>query len=71
MFISRKHFEAVAEVIEGQGAVICADTEYGRGYEDGRRGAAHAIALNLAQLFAESNQNFNHRKFMEACGFGG
>jgi hypothetical protein len=61
--MTRKHFRAIAEVIKSmkeekdlfQGDLLEEELFY--------------LTLKLADKFKDMNANFNHDKFMEACGF--
>lgn len=59
--MTRKHFQAIAAVIRSH-------------YENEAdpnpwRYTAHAIAADLASVFAADNPNFDRAKFLAACGF--
>lgn len=68
MTMSRKHYEAVAEMI----AEVVADTPAHSDPEGfiatGRMQATRSIARGLASMFGEDNPRFDRQRFLDACG---
>lgn len=58
--MSRKHYRAVAEVIEQELPMRSTDPGYEKLY---------AVADALSVAFKQDNPNFKRAVFMDACGF--
>jgi hypothetical protein len=66
MCLTKKHFKAIAEMIEKRtGRVIY--KAFGDEVYDGYHIACELI-YDLADYFQEQNPNFNRDKFLKACG---
>ena len=61
MALSRKHYVKVAAILAGDLATSNTDAE---------RRKVRAIALSLADMFAQDNAAFNRSRFYTACGIG-
>lgn len=61
--MTRKHFEAIAKIINARLAWADA-VQYG--YID----ATQKIANEMADYFATQNPNFDRARFLKACGLG-
>lgn len=59
--LTKKHFEGVARVIRGKVIGCPKDSD--------RYAQAYTIAYDLAVMFKDENDRFDHDRFMEACGF--
>ncbi len=64
MALSRKHFEAVAAVLDGQRRVGPNLDEWDAGWEQSRSD----LAAELAAYFATENPNFDRVRFLTASG---
>lgn len=62
--MTRKHFEAVAEIMRDVDASTVQDPT---AYEHGRQFQSAVIVGRLADFFATQNPNFDRARFMEAC----
>ncbi len=62
--LSRKHYEAIADIIHDE----CHVAGPSAAFDAGRLTAGEDIALGLAALFQDDNPNFNNQRFFEACG---
>ena len=58
--IAKKEFEAIAELLN--------EHAFDR-YEQRLTDGVFYICLDMSHLFASLNPNFDHDKFMNACGF--
>jgi hypothetical protein len=62
--MTRKHFEAVAEIIKHNSVDISHDPT---DHERGRDMQSFLISSDLADYFANENPNFDRARFMKAC----
>lgn len=70
MSLSRKHYEAVAEIVADQSAYF-ADLSKHPANADlviGGQRATSEIATALASYFAADNERFDRARFLKACG---
>jgi len=65
--MTRKDYKAFAEIIENC-RIICVESDYGRGYENGYRLAVREIAEEMSKAFKVENPRFVAEKFLDACG---
>lgn len=72
MSLSRKHFEAVAEIIQTRKGTILRDPAAGfdEGFEAGQTVMLEDIANDLANYFGGENPNFDVDRFLKASGIG-
>lgn len=63
--MTKKHFEAIARILNMYSLNNPAPGTFDEGYHD----AAFGIANDMADLFASENPRFNREKFLTACGF--
>ena len=69
MALSRKHFEAVARILESNNAPVEDSTPgFIEGWEAGREAMRRDVANDLADYFATENPNFDRQRFLKACG---
>lgn len=61
---TKKHYKAIAEIIENRVGDGFTGEDYDRGWHD----AAKSIAAMLADYFAKDNSRFNRERFLTACG---
>ena len=61
---TRKHYQAIAEIIKKRIGDGFTGTDYDEGWNDAIRG----IVPNLADYFKQDNSRFNRGKFLAACG---
>ncbi len=71
MALSRKHFEAIAGILNKtrptlEGQAEREDTQ--RAWIDGQRSATMSVALQLANYFSTENPNFDRQRFLKAAG---
>lgn len=62
--MTKKHFEAVAAILNRYTLHNPAPGTFDEGYAD----AAYGIAVELADHFATENPRFDRRVFLAACG---
>ena len=63
MALTRKHFTAVAKILDGE-----KNTAPAAGFDEGYETARSEIAEQLADYFARENANFDRQKFLNASG---
>ena len=66
--MTRKHFEAVAEIIRLSAPLEPALHENESIWIDGAKDMLGRVASDLADLFAQENPRFDREKFLRACG---
>jgi len=71
--MTKKHYEAIAEVIYNSWLSIPKNIEeYERGYGtikiDAHNNAIEDLVMDLLPIFKADNPNFNEGRFMEECG---
>ena len=62
--MTRKHFQALAEILSRRGCHIAHDPLFAEGWHAATSAITHAIADYLAS----ENPNFDRDRFLEACG---
>jgi hypothetical protein len=62
--MSKKEFEAVAEILRINSRLI----SYSEDFNNGAYYAGRSIARELSQLFKQDNPRFDAEKFLSACG---
>lgn len=63
--MTRKDFEAVAEIIRTNSHVVSLSTTF----EEGALFAGSSIADEICKVFKADNPQFDREKFQQACGF--
>ena len=69
MTLSRKHYEAVAEILASN---VQPKTGYSAGFDEGwttgMEEMRQEVANDLAEYFTSENHNFNRERFLKAAG---
>lgn len=68
--MTRKHFEAIAAIIDSQikAEPVFTAAGFDEGFEAGRIAGMEDIAKDLADYFSSVNPNFDRHRFLNACG---
>lgn len=67
MSLSRKHYEAVAEVIKSN-IDAATDFDLGTEHDEGYVHGCEWVARDLANYFAADNERFDRARFLAAAG---
>jgi hypothetical protein len=71
--MTRKHFEAIAALINERRESIKTETAAAAGYDEGYFSGADTMLLDmandLANYFIGENPLFDEQRFLTACGF--
>lgn len=65
MSLSRKHYQAIADIIKDQ---LVLSQPLSDQQDDGAVVAVNDLAIQLSNYFKADNSNFDRFRFLEACG---